>query len=106
LVSALASLLPPDLSITFLTSLLAPLIIGVIVGIIVKSAVKIGIALVGLALILITLGIVTPDQILTPLLSALRSGSSLAEKVKQVSGYLPYASVTFLVGVAIGFFKG
>ncbi len=102
----MAAVLPPDTSITFLTSLLAPLIIGVIVGIIVKSAVKIGIALVALALILITLGIVSPDQILTPLLSALRSGTSLAEKVRQVSGYLPYASVTFLIGVAVGFFKG
>ncbi len=102
----LAPVLPPDASITFLTAAIGPLVIGVIVGIIVKSALKIGLALVALALALIILGFLTPDQVITPLLSFLRSGTALATKVKQVAGFLPYSSVTFLLGVGIGFWKG
>ena len=98
--------MPPDASITFLTAALGPLIIGVIIGIIVKSALKVGLALVALALALILLGFLTPDQVLAPVLSFIKSGGALATKVKAVAGFLPYSSATFLIGVGIGFWKG
>lgn len=102
----MVSILLPNLSITFLTALIAPLIIGFLVGLIAKSALKIGVAITVLVLILIALGILSPGQILGPVLSLLKSGSGLESKISQVAGYLPYSSVTFLVGLAVGFFKG
>jgi uncharacterized membrane protein (Fun14 family) len=102
----LVSILPPDASITFIVAILVPLILGFLVGIVVKSALKIGIAIAVLILLLIAIGILTPDQVLHPLISLFRSGSSLVTKVRQVSGYLPYSSITFIIGLAIGFFKG
>ena len=30
---------------------------------------------------------------------------ALTSKVSQIAGYLPYSSVTFIIGLAVGFFK-
>lgn len=102
----MTSILLPDLSTTFLIAAIVPLIIGIVVGVIIKNFMKIGIALAILAIILIFLGIITPDQILKPLLSLLKSGSQLTTGVQRLAGYLPYSSVAFIVGLAIGFLKG
>ncbi|MDG7011249.1 MAG: hypothetical protein JRN57_03920 [Nitrososphaerota archaeon] len=102
----MVSFLLPDLSTTFLVAAIVPLIIGFIVGIIVRSALKIGIALAVLVILLIAVGIISPNQVLTPLLSFVKSGSSLTTYAQRVAGYLPYSSLTFLIGLAIGLLKG
>jgi uncharacterized membrane protein (Fun14 family) len=99
-------ILPPSFSTTFLASIVAPFIIGFIVGIIIKSAVKIGLALLFLAIVLIALGIISPNQVLGWVVSLIKSGSSISAKAEQIAGYLPYSSITFLLGAALGFFKG
>lgn len=96
----------PSLSVTFLVAAIAPFIIGLLVGVIIKSAIKIGVAIAVLILILIGLGIITPDQVLKPVLSLMQSGSALTSRVNEIAGYLPYSSLAFLIGLAIGFFKG
>ena len=101
----MVSILPPDLSITFVLSLLVPLIIGFLVGTVIKSAIKIGAAVAIILLLLIFGGILTPSQVIEPVMSLFRSGPQLASKVSQIAGYLPYSSVTFLIGLAVGFFK-
>ena len=102
----MVNILPPDLTTTFLVAAIVPLIIGFIVGIIVRSFLKIGLALVVLAILLIALGIITPSQILTPLLSLVKSGGTLTSYVQRVAGYLPYSSLTFIIGLAVGLLKG
>jgi uncharacterized membrane protein (Fun14 family) len=102
----MASILPPDLSTTFLVAAILPLIIGFIVGVILKSALKIGIALVILVVILIALGVISPNQVLQPLLSLVKSGSTLTSYANRVAGYIPYSSITFIIGLAIGYLKG
>ncbi len=101
----MVSILPPDSSTTFLAAVVIPLIIGFLVGTIAKGVLKIGVALIVLVLLLIALGTISPDQIIGPLVGLVRSGSTYADKVKQVAGYLPYSSITFIVGLAVGFFK-
>ena len=102
----MSSILPPDASTTFIAALLVPLILGFLVGIIAKAAVKIGMAIAVIIVILILLGFITPNQIIQPLVQAFRNGPSLATKVSQIAGYLPYSSLTFIVGFVVGFFKG
>lgn len=102
----MVSFLAPDLSTTFLVSAIVPLIIGFIVGVILRSAIKIGIALVILVVLLLALGVITPDQVLEPLLSIVKSGPALVALVNRVAGFLPYSSLTFLIGLAIGYLKG
>ena len=102
----MVNFLPPDLSTTFLVAAILPLIIGFIVGVIIRSAVKIGIALAVLAIVLIALGIITPGQILQPILSLVKNGTALSSDVQRLAGYLPYSSLTFIIGLAIGLLKG
>ncbi len=102
----MVALLPPDLSVTFVTSLLVPLVLGFLVGIVIKGAIRIGAAIAIIVLLLIFLGIITPSQVIQPIMSlVVSSGPALTSKVSQIAGYLPYSSITFLIGLAVGFFK-
>ncbi len=96
----------PDLSTTFLVAAILPLILGFIVGLIIRSALKIGILIALIIVVLIFLGILTPGQVLTPILSLFREGSALASDVRRLAGFLPYSTITFILGLIIGFLKG
>jgi uncharacterized membrane protein (Fun14 family) len=99
----------PDLSLTFVTAVVVPLVLGFIVGIIIKSVLKIGVAIAAIIILLMLLGVVTPSQILTPLASLLKSGSTSAvvtAEANRLSGYLPWSSLTFVIGVVVGVLKG
>jgi len=96
----------PDLSTTFLVAAIVPLILGFIVGVIIRSALKIGIAIAVIILLLIATGIISPNQVLQPLLSWAKSGPALVSYAQRVAGYLPYSSLTFLIGLAVGLWKG
>ncbi len=101
----MATILPPDLSTTFVLALLIPLVLGFLVGVVIKSALKIGAAIAIIVILLIFAGILTPSQVIQPLMSAFKSGPALTTKVNQLAGYLPYSSVLFIIGLAVGFFK-
>jgi hypothetical protein len=102
----MVTILPPDASTTFILSLIVPLVIGFLVGIVIKNAVKIGAAIAIIILLLIFGGIITPSQVIQPVLSfAQTSGPALTTKASRIAGYLPYSSITFLIGLAIGIFK-
>jgi uncharacterized membrane protein (Fun14 family) len=104
--NTVASFAPPDLSTTFLVAAILPLILGFIVGVIIRSALKIGIAIAVIIVILIAAGIISPDQVLKPLLSIVKSGPDLVTYAQRVAGYLPYSSLTFIIGLAVGLWKG
>jgi predicted metal-binding membrane protein len=100
------TILLPDLSTTFLAALIVPLILGFLVGIVARGLLKVGLAIALLVFILIGIGTITPSQVIGPIVSMFRSGSAYTTKVSQISGYLPYSSVTFLLGLVLGFYKG
>jgi uncharacterized protein YqfA (UPF0365 family) len=101
----MVSILPPDSSLTFVVLLLIPLVIGFFVGVIAKSAIKIGVAIAIIAIILIAIGIITPNQVVQPLVALIESGAGAAVKVEQITGFLPYSLITFIVGLVIGYLK-
>jgi uncharacterized protein YqfA (UPF0365 family) len=99
----------PDLTTAFLVAAIVPLILGLIVGFVIKAALKIGIAIAVIIVILIVLGILTPDQVLKPLVGAIKSGMSsgaLSDEVQRVASYLPYSSLAFIIGLLIGLWRG
>ena len=102
----MVSLVAPDLSTTFLVAAIVPLILGFIVGVIIRSALKIGLAIAVIIILLIVLGVVSPGQVLQPLLSIIKSGPDLVTYAQRVADYLPYSSVTFIVGLAVGLWRG
>lgn len=99
----LAAVLPPDLSTTFLVTVILPLAIGFVIGLLMKQVAKVGIVVAALILLLIIAGFISPEQVLKPIIGFLKSGSEAKEWVNRVAGYLPYASVTFIVGLIVGF---
>ena len=102
----MVSFLPPDLNTTFVVAVIVPLVLGFIVGVIIRSAIKIGIALVVIIVLLIALGILTPSEVIQPLLGLIEKGPSLTSLVNRVAGYLPYSSLTFIIGLAVGLLRG
>jgi len=102
----MATILPPDASSTFIVALLVPLVLGFLVGMVVKSAIKIGAAIAIIIVLLIFGGMLTPSQVIQPVLSAVKgSGPDVVSQAKRIAGYLPYSSATFIIGLAVGFFK-
>lgn len=102
----MVTLLPPSLSTTFLVVTVAPLVIGFLIGVIAKTALKLGVVVAILIGLLIALGMITPSQVIGPIASLVASGQAYISKVKEVAGYLPYSSVAFVIGLAVGFLKG
>jgi uncharacterized membrane protein (Fun14 family) len=102
----MVSLALPDLSTTFLVAAILPIILGFIVGVIIRSALKIGIAIAVIIVLLIAAGMISPNQVLQPILSLVKSGPELVSYAQRVAGYLPYSSLTFLIGLAVGLWKG
>jgi hypothetical protein len=95
----------PELSATFLIAVLVPLILGFIVGVIIRSAIKIGIAIAIIIILLIVAGIITPSQVIQPIASIIVSGN-VAAYAEKAASFLPYSSLTFLIGLALGLLRG
>lgn len=102
----MVSILLPDASFTFIAGVAVPLILGFLIGIILKGAMKVGIALIVIVVLLIVIGMISPSQVIGQFVSLFRTGQGIVVKVNQIAGYLPYSSATFILGVVIGFFKG
>jgi hypothetical protein len=99
-------ILPPDGSITFVGGILIALAIGFLIGALARVFVKVAVVLLAIAVVLIALGFFEPNQLIQPVLKYVESGTALAEKVRQIAGYIPYSTVAFVVGLLIGFFLG
>jgi hypothetical protein len=99
-------ILPPSLSVTFIVAALLPLVIGFVVGLLIKNFLEVGLVIAAILLVLIIAGFLSPDQVLKPLIGFLKSGSNVSDWINRVAGYLPYTSLTFIVGLIIGFIIG
>ncbi|MEW9492084.1 MAG: hypothetical protein TQ35_0007800 [Candidatus Aramenus sulfurataquae] len=100
-----------DLSISSLTtadviSLIVAFVIGLLVGYIVKNAVKIGLAILAIIIILIAIGALSPTTVEHTLVVL---GQKLTQAEGEVNSYinlLPYNSIAFIIGFVIGLIKG
>ena len=96
----------PDLSTAFILAAAVPLILGFLVGTVIKQALKVGAVIAILILVLIFVGALTPSQVIDPILTAVKgSGPQVLTQAKRLSSYLPYSSITFLIGLAVGFYR-
>jgi uncharacterized membrane protein (Fun14 family) len=88
-----------------LMPILAPFIIGLLVGVIIKRGLKLVIPIIALVIVLVATGAISLGfkdlyQKATEFLPR------IAGEAEVLANILPYTSVSFLVGLAIGFFKG
>jgi hypothetical protein len=102
----MTAILPPDTSITFIGGVLVTLAIGFLIGAVSRAFAKLGVVLLAVAVVLIALGFLEPNQLIQPVVKYVETGAEVVRKVNQITGYLPYFTLTFVAGLLIGFFKG
>ena len=102
----MTSIAVPDLSTAFILAAVVPLVLGFLVGTVIKQALKVGAVIAIIILLLILVGALTPSQVIEPILGAVKgSGPQALSEAKRLSSYLPYSSITFLIGLAVGFYR-
>jgi uncharacterized membrane protein (Fun14 family) len=94
---------PPEIA--WIIPVIVPLIIGLLVGFIVKHTIKLMFAIVALVILLVFTGLVSItyqdifDQAMKLLPRIIGTGSGLID-------VLPYSTITFIIGLALGLWKG
>lgn len=95
--------IPPELA--WVLPVLVPFIIGLLVGALIKQTMRLVIVVAALVIVLVATGTVSLTfkdlyQKATEFLPR------IAEKGEVLKNVLPYTSVAFLIGLAIGLWKG
>ena len=91
--------------IAWIVPIIIPLVIGLLVGLILKHTIKLMFAIAALVILLVLFGAVSLtyrdifDQALKFLPRIIGTGSGLVDM-------LPYSSLTFLIGLALGLWRG
>ncbi len=94
---------PPEVA--WLVPIVMPLIIGLLVGFIIRHTMKLVFAVAALVVLLVFSGVISItyqdifDQALKLLPRIIGTGSGLID-------VLPYSSLTFIIGLALGLWKG
>ena len=94
---------PPEIA--WIVPVIIPFIIGLLVGFIVKHTVKLMFAIAALVILLVFTGFIsiTYQDIFTQALKFLPKIIGTGNGVVDV---LPYSSLTFIIGLALGLWKG
>jgi len=94
---------PPEVA--WIVPVAVPFVIGLLVGLIVKRTVKLAFAIIALIIILVATGFVsfTFQDIFDSAMKLLPKIIDLGGGLKNV---LPYSSITFIIGLALGLWKG
>ena len=94
---------PPEIA--WIVPIIMPLIIGLLVGFILKHTIKLMFAIAALVILLVFFGAISItyqdifDQALKLLPKIIGTGSGFVDM-------LPYSSLTFIIGLALGLWKG
>ncbi|MCP8310777.1 MAG: hypothetical protein L6N95_03395 [Candidatus Methylarchaceae archaeon HK01B] len=89
----------------WIVPIIVPLIIGLLIGIIIKHTIKLAIVVIALILILGAVGYIALPSIQEILQKAVEYLPKIWE-VGSLLNLLPYSSIAFLIGLAIGLWKG
>ena len=94
---------PPEIA--WIVPVIMPFIIGLVVGLIVKRTIKLMFAILALVILLIFTGVIsiTYQDIFT---QALKFLPNIIGTGSGALGILPYSSLTFLIGLGLGLWRG
>ena len=96
------TLLSPAFSAVFLIAVMAPLIVGLVVGRVMRLALKLGVIIVAVVMLLLVVGLVDAGELVGFTTYLTGPGAELTAALRDFLGYSLYASITFLAGVGIG----
>ena len=94
---------PPEVA--WLVPVVVPFIIGLLTGAVIKRTIKLMVVIVALVIVLVATGVVsmTFEDIYERAMEFL---PTIVEKGGVLENILPYSSATFLVGLALGLWRG
>jgi len=95
--------IPPEIA--WIVPVIIPVIIGLLVGVIIKHSVKLMFPVIGLVILLVATGFISLtsrdifDKAMEYLPTIVRTGNGLID-------VLPYSATTFIIGLALGLWRG
>lgn len=93
------------MDISIILPLLAPFIIGLLIGVLIKKTINIVIIGIALLIVLIATGVIsiTYRDIYD---KAMETLPEILSETRGWIGVLPYSSISFLIGLSLGLWKG
>ena len=85
---------------------LVSVLLGLLVGYLVKNIIKIGLTILAIIIILIAIGAISPHTVISGIETVTNYTPQIEKYVSQILTYLPYNSLLFIIGFAIGLWKG
>jgi len=86
--------------------LVGSFVVGLLVGVLVKRIVSVAVVLVALFIALVALGYMSPQQVAQILQQIGYSAKDAVATAMNLRDAIPYSSLAFLIGLAIGLWKG
>ncbi|MEM3387664.1 MAG: hypothetical protein QXN08_08380 [Nitrososphaerales archaeon] len=83
-----------------------PFIIGLIVGVIIKRAIKLILAIVVLFVVLVAIGYLQMPSMEELMKTALAYLPLIQSEAGPLINFIPYTSISFIIGLLIGLWKG
>ena len=100
----LLSIIPPEFA--WILPIAIPLVLGLIVGIIIKRTMKLLLVIVLLIIVLVAIGFVTLPSFTDVANAALKYLPLIWADAGPLINLLPYSSITFIIGLLLGLWKG
>jgi uncharacterized membrane protein (Fun14 family) len=86
--------------------LVGSFVVGLLVGVLMKRVVSVAVVLVALFIALVALGYMSPQQVAQILQQIGYSAKDAVTTAMNLRNAIPYSSLAFLIGLAIGLWKG
>jgi hypothetical protein len=86
--------------------LVGPFVVGLLVGVLAKRIVSVAVALAALFIALTALGYMSPQQVAQILQQIGYSAKDAVATAMNLRNAIPYSSLAFLIGLAIGLWRG
>ncbi|MFN7106189.1 MAG: hypothetical protein ACK4M3_06380 [Pyrobaculum sp.] len=94
------------MEISQILALVGPFLIGLLAGTLIKKVLSAGLILAGLAVALLAFGYLSSQQVAQILQQLGHSAAEALRHATSLKEIIPYSSITFLIGLAIGLWKG
>ena len=96
--------MPPEYA--WIIPIVVPFIIGLLIGAVIKRTVKLAIAIIALILILGALGYISLPSVQDIVQKAFEYLPMIWSEAGGFINLLPYSSITFIIGLILGLWKG
>jgi len=89
-----------------LVAFVGPFVVGLLVGVLAKRILSVALILIALFIALAALGYMSPEQVTRLLQQLGYAAKDALDSAMKIKDAVPYSSVAFLTGLAIGLWKG